>query len=325
MRVKNKGGVTPRDRRLDRGKVATVAALAAVLLFATQARAGEVNFVVNSAQSQLGLKLEVYDSGDPNTRLLIDNISPQSNYGNPDPSNVANAFGWLRADWTQGASLQLLANESQISYFNSFPYFPYKFANGSIANPPNGIPHLSQLGFEIYLSTDGGANYDYGFGFANIYNLFQRPGSPSTGAVDGGSAMPYVGNDGNDVPGGGTEYYTALDNGMMAVSGLQDLFGALTDEFDLSTSGVGDTPFPSPLGGAFDPFSAQVMTFDGTTLTIDMNFHLDFVDDTTVYAIDTFGQIVANVNVPEPSSMLMLGCGVIGLVGCFVRTRKRRG
>ena len=45
MRMSTKGGATPRDRRLDRGKVA-IAAIAALFLFATNAQANVVEFKV---------------------------------------------------------------------------------------------------------------------------------------------------------------------------------------------------------------------------------------------------------------------------------------
>ena len=52
MRMSTKGGATPRDRRLDRGKVA-IAALAALFLFATNAKANIVEFQVVQELSSL--------------------------------------------------------------------------------------------------------------------------------------------------------------------------------------------------------------------------------------------------------------------------------
>jgi hypothetical protein len=52
MRMSTKGGATPRDRRLDRGKVA-IAALAALFLFATNAQANVVEFKVRQDLSTL--------------------------------------------------------------------------------------------------------------------------------------------------------------------------------------------------------------------------------------------------------------------------------
>ena len=59
MRVNNKGGVTPRDRRLDR-RIVAVAAMAAILLCATTSQAANTAFTINTAASSLTLNIDIY-------------------------------------------------------------------------------------------------------------------------------------------------------------------------------------------------------------------------------------------------------------------------
>ncbi|MGD9721305.1 MAG: PEP-CTERM sorting domain-containing protein [Pirellulales bacterium] len=305
MRVKNKGGVAPRDRRVDRGKVA-IAAFAA-LLFATTAQAGVIEFVIDSSQSSLGFVERVESGG-----ITFEISDIVSSYGEPDPSNVATAWGRVYADVSTGTSIQFLSG-SRINYFNAFPYLPYRNGLGNVQAPPGGNPAMAQIGLEQKIDFDNAGPDPAvpGFGYANIFNLWHDFGTAATGATDGGPLVPFA---------GGTSYVptSPLLNALMAQDGWQDLFGAVVDQIYLPEAGPGDTPFPSP-------FAGNNITWDGVTLTIPVNFTLTFPDDADVYHITTFGQIVAHPQtVPEPSTMLMLGCGVVGLLSYAWRARKRQ-
>jgi hypothetical protein len=148
-------------------------------------------------------------------------------------------------------------------------------------------------------------------GVANIYNLSQTFGTLSTLALDGGAAMPNIG--GNN--------YGAFNNTLVGLSGTEDIFSTPI------VTAAGITGIPTPIAGNFgglnQPTTDAVVTWDGTFLTIPVNNRIVFVDGGTLYDITTFGQIVA-VPVPEPSTIAMLACGAIGLVGYVVR-RKRKG
>ena len=67
----------------------------------------------------------------------------------------------------------------------------------------------------------------------------------------------------------------------------------------------------------------RTVTWDGAVITIPLNNRITFIDDDGIlHDIRTFGQIYSFV--PEPSSLVLMGCGVIGVVGYVIR-RKRRG
>jgi len=324
----NKGGVTPCDRRLGRRKVA-IAAAAAVLLFATSARASVAEFDVVTASSSLGFVERItsgaatfvfhrpgtgFVSGDPN-------LSPGLALGGAYSYLASTTTAWGKA-YVDAPTLsqigngvtpiQLLAG-SRINYNNGTDnegfgpgvYLPFRNSQNVIQVPPGGIPTQSQFGMVISERTAGP-----GFGFARIFDLWHDFGSAATGATDGGPAL---------VPLGGTAYgaFGANVNGLMAQDGWEDVFGPVVDQIELESAGPGSTPFPSP-------FAGNVVTWDGTFLTIPMGFHLNFVSDGLTYDIDTYGQVVLQVHVPEPSTLLMSGFGVVGLLSYAWRARKRK-
>ncbi len=307
-------GTAPRNRRSAGKAVAIAATAAAILLVTTPAHAVLVTLTIDPVLSSLGITLEMFDVGTPSDVLKLDDVSVASGYGEPDPSNVGRPFGTIEMDWDPDVSIQFLTSSS-ISYLDAFDYYPYRDAIGDVVAPsdPNGIAAPAQFGFEQYYSPDGGANFASGAGFANIHGLSQTFGSPATGVVDGGSPLVFVGGIGGDE-------YVGADVALSAVGGTLDWFGTVTDSSDLSTFAPGGNPLPTV-------FAGNTVTFDGTTLEIPIDFVLNFINGTTNYTLTTFGSatgtIIAHV-IPEPSSIVMLGFGVVGLVGCCLRARKRR-
>jgi hypothetical protein len=334
MRVDNKGGFTPRGRRLGRGLVA-VAALA-VLLSATSAQAVIMNFQVVPELSSLGFEQYFSESFSPagedgipyphigpgDTFLALTNVTDLDDYGQPDPSNVATAIGNFQVDVNTGASLKIQPG-GVISYVAAFPYFPYR--TGGIIQTPfggdgvGGIPGKNaQFGMSVVGGVGVGPDVKFidfegsDIGLANIYNLSQTFTSLSNlGSLNGGAIMPNLG--GNN--------YGAFDLSLIGIAGTEDIWSsAIITANDI-------TGFPTPIGGNFggfnNPTTDAVVTWDGTFLTIPVSNRLVIDNDGTLFDITTFGQIVAIV-VPEPSSIAMLACGAIGLVGYAVR-RKRKG
>lgn len=110
-----------------------------------------------------------------------------------------------------------------------------------------------------------------------------------------------------------------------AVEGYLDLVSAVANaQILLQTAGPSNTPLPLPLGSA-GPTSG---TWDGVTLTIPINsinsFALDSPLGPVPIVIETTGVIIATVRVPEPSSVVLCGFGVVGLLSYAARARKRR-
>ncbi len=338
MRVDNKGGFTPRGRRLGRGLVAVTAL--AVLLSATSAQAVVMNFTIVPELSSLGFEqyfTETYDAagvdgipyphiGPGDGFLYLGAVTPLDDYGQPNPSNSAVAYGSFSVDVNTGVSLKIQPG-GLVNYVADFDYWPHRDLGGgesTIGLPPGTAGGVGGLGpgtlAQIGLSVIGGVGVgpDVKFidfegsdiGVANIYNLTQTFGSLSTLALDGGAAMPNLGGDN----------YGAFNNTLIGLSGTEDVFSTAI------VTAAGITGIPSPIGGNFgganNPTTDAVVTWDGTYLTIPVANRLVFVDGGTLYDITTFGQIVAIV--PEPSSIAMLACGAIGLVGYVVR-RKRKG
>jgi hypothetical protein len=321
----NKGGVSPCDRRIDRRKVA-MAACAAVLLFATRARADIITFDVDESLSSLGFVERITAGADTFVFHKVGTTFTASDPGLTPGIALTGAYSYLAssttgsgifdADVFTGTSIKF-SPVGAVNYFtNTYSYglgpgvyYPFYAPNSTtLVAPPGGVDpgQKSQFGFEIS-HKDFGA----GFGFARVHQLRQQFGNAGTGAVDGGPIIGYS---------AGTTYagYTGVNALMASLGGIEDVYGIVVDTIDLTQAGPSSTPFPSP-------FAGNPITWDGVTLTIPVNFHLNFTDDDgLIYDIDTFGAIVAHPYVPEPSTMLLLGCGVAGLLSYAWRARKRR-
>jgi hypothetical protein len=317
MRLKNMGGVTPRDRHPDRRKTA-LAAVAVMLLMASAAKAGQIELNIDTTKSSLGFIEKIYDpSLGPSYKSLPFVFGNYSLTPGPwtNPSNVTSAWGKIYANWNPGASLQF-NTLSRVNYNISGVSLPSRDNFGNLNQTPPPAP--TQFGLEITnpnLDTVLG-NSPTVYGYANIHDMWQTfgtiNGSTAVTTVNGGPVLPFIGGI-NYIAAGASPNFNAL----LAVAGWEDVIGITTTKIDLTTAATSSTPFPSPYAGA------QV-TFDGVTLTIPVNYTLTFPSGSQTYEITTFGQLVAHPVVPEPSTMVMLGFGVAGLLGYGWRARKRR-
>jgi hypothetical protein len=295
MRLMKMGGA-PRDRRLDRRKVA-IAAAAALFLSAASARANVVDFVLTQSASSV-----------KNTVKLIGPVfapfggsvtaSPQGPLG-----DQASLFGHIYVDITPG-SIQFLPG-SYITFqgLGSGNYAPF---DPVISDPPGPPP----------VGTTPNADFGYAFPFAPLnlsavlYNLrwdFTAP--PQSGLPMGVPSTP-IGLAGQNFDMGG--------QAMSFTDGRQAFVSGLGND---SSNNIG---FPSLYGTG----GSDIGTWDGTTLTIPIHSKIQFNVTSASGGIDeqvlVTGQMVATPFVPEPSSMTLLGFGVVGLLSYAWRARKRK-
>jgi hypothetical protein len=154
--------------------------------------------------------------------------------------------------------------------------------------------------------------------FARVWDLSIGP----TPAYANG-AMPLV----------ATNTYAVAPQIWGNLGGYQDLVSALGGAHTTLGTGFGGGPFPIPLSGTFDASGSSptytpgngIATWDGVTLTINVDGILKYNIQNSPKITDTrhlAGVLVYHPVVPEPSSLLMAGCGVVGLLSCAWRSRK---
>lgn len=324
MRIRNKGGSTPCDRRLDRRKVA-MAAAAAVLFFATTARAGFIELAIVPGSptgvggSQLSLTVKAADPALPGGPATFGKVTTYPTADADGSSINGQAWGRVYMNYTPGVSLAMDPS-SRINFFDVSLYLPGRDGGGNLVTSlAPASAQLGQFGQEITHPFAGL------LGYGRIFDMWQTFGTLDAGTgmttPNGGTPLTNVGGNnyaaipGPDPDGGGPS--GAQVQATLAMAGWNDIVsGILVDQVQLNELAPGDTPFPTPYAG-------NVATFDGVTLTIPMVSSFSFVDGTTTYTITTSGQIVA-VIVPEPSTMVLLGFSVVGLLSYAWRARNRK-
>jgi hypothetical protein len=346
MRVNNKGGFTPYGRRYGRSLAALVA-IAACLSAATFAHAANYNFTIDPQQSSLGFTQYFADGVTDNTGdnglpyphfvagqqiLAFLDVDPTTAAALGFPytgSNVAPVAGSFTADVQPGTSIKIQPGGSVVPVAQH-EYYPWRDAGGTTPVSSGGAGvggigdyvyndqgKLAQYGLSVWATAGTGPDQIADpmtagqlIGAANIYDLTATFDTLSTiGTLDGGAAMLWNGTN-----------YVAGDITLVDLTGTEDIYSsAIVDSAGIS--GV-----PTPIGGGIDNATQDVtlvQNLDGTlTMTIPVTNRVTFIDGGTLYDIRTFGQIVATT--PEPSSVALMLCGAVGLVGYVVR-RKRRG
>lgn len=283
-------GVSPRDRRIGRGKVA-IAALAAILCSATTARAALVDFVIVQAQSSLKQVNKIYGPA----------VGNQTTVAQQAGSDTAPLYGHIYVDLSPG-TIQL-TNNSWVNFATTGNYAPHD----PVVSDPSGPPPVGTTPGNYGLSAPG-------LQLSAVQHGLQSSFAPVLGPI---TNLPLAGN--NFPLGSTTLAFTA---------GRQAFVSALANDTD---DVIGSPIFAS---GSFNDITdvytpgAGVGTWNGTTLTIPINSKLTFrvTDQFGGISEDVLftGQIVAIPYVPEPSTVTLLGFGVVGLLSYAWRARKRK-
>jgi hypothetical protein len=277
-------------RTLKRSFLAT-AAVAALCLIATSAQAAIVNLTIDPTASSLDL------SGQINAPTI----------GQPNKAYVAQGTGSLTTTYSGSISIDLQPGTIQMMPGSSI--IAANSGNWSPAPGPGG-PTDDPVG-SFGASGTTPANYGVNipsFGVqSNFVGLVFDFGVPDQDAIPGGIPSAPVALTGTS--------FNLAGQGMAFTAGRRLLVSPLAND---NSDVIG---FPT----LFGTNGSAVGSWDGTTLIIPVFSTLTYqiedsppIDDTVRFS----GFIVARV--PEPSTLIMAGMGVVGLVTVGYRARKRK-
>jgi hypothetical protein len=293
--MSTKGGATPRDRRLDRGKVA-IAAIAALFLFATNAQANNVEFEVIQGLSTLKSSTKLVGPALGGSKQAV----PQY-----VGSDLTSFFGRMYVD-IQDTTIQLL---------------PGAYISAEIGAPGDGGSPGRYAPFDPVTSDPSSANpgfndnSNYGFKVDAIglkavqYNIRIDNGYAGT---SGGGPFPST-----PMTLAGTNFNLS-GQAMMFADGRQAFVSALGND---------TASLDNALWIKFGSAGSDIGTWDGFTLTLPVHSEWSFVVTNDFGGISQFVQVEGVLvlqPVPEPATMALFGLGIVGLLSYALRARKRK-
>jgi hypothetical protein len=298
----NTSGAASRTRCINRSLLA-LATLAAFSLIAPTAQAAVASFAIDNTLSSLKFQSELDLTQSPTSpQIILSKAQTGINVssGGNTTGDISRYVGTINADINPG-TIQLLGTSSIVadSVGSWAPFDP--ITSDPVSPPSSGVTNPANYGIRLAALISLVAEQ------SGIQMSFGAPtlGMPST-------PMPLVAGS-----------FNLTGQAMSIVAGRQAFTSAFgNDTVDISTS-VSGQPFPT----IFSTYTGgpDIGTFDGFTLTIPVHSKVttitfnDLGFPATVSTIYT-GQIVAHL-VPEPSSMVMLGFGVVGMLAYGLRAR----
>jgi len=300
-------------------RLTSLAAAAAVLLGASYAQAGLVTWTIVSSASavSLGIPDQALNLNGTNATVRIRNQGGSSNTWNI--GNKASLAGTFDTQYQDGSSIQFLFGADSITSLNSGNYRPnpaaFNAANTNTANPDGQFQNTTSAagvyGSRIRASV---SILTLDLAYINLYDVTSDIGSPSLALTGVPAVLQTFAANGIDQF--GIQAATiALDglNALLVGQLLPDTFTGFTAVYSANGSlGLATITAPSPI---LDPTLRRMSIPILVSATTDL--------DGTPLTINTTGTIVAEAHVPEPSTLLMAGVGLVAL-GYHARRKLRR-